>query len=119
MNFRYCLKCEEQTAHKRVLGVGTIIMAILTLGLWLLVIPFYPTRCIHCATPKWTTMDATDWWPNPKEKNYREKLANRKIGYVVLVVLFLIIMATGLLTNNLFTPKSNPQAYGTFTSAPK
>lgn len=106
MNFRYCCRCEKETAHKRALGVGTIIMVIITLGLWLLVLPFYPTRCIHCASPKWTPMDSTDWWPNPNEANYREKLTDRQIGYAVLIGLLIIIIIGGLLTNSLYTPKS-------------
>jgi len=114
MNFRYCSRCEKETGHKRALGVGTIIMVCLTLGLWLLIIPVYPTRCIHCGTAKWSAMDSTDWWPNPKDKDYREKLDNRKIGYAVLLGALVLIFLIGLMTNNLFKSGPKVQTYAPY-----
>jgi hypothetical protein len=34
--------------YKKTLGWGTTLAVILTFGLWLLAIPFYPSRCIGC-----------------------------------------------------------------------
>lgn len=52
----FCKTCNKSTGHKRKLGVGTVLALVLTLGSWLLVIPFYPIRCIVCGTD-----------PNPTE----------------------------------------------------
>lgn len=39
-----CPSCQRVTSHKRALGWGTFFAAVLTGGLWLLVIPFYKPR---------------------------------------------------------------------------
>jgi len=48
MEFQRCPNCEKDTGHKRAFGAGTIIVTIITCGLWVLVMPFYPMRCIVC-----------------------------------------------------------------------
>src|ERR1039458_4865327 len=48
MQMIYCPNCGKLTGFKRALGFGTFFMVLLTCGLWLLVIPFYPVRCINC-----------------------------------------------------------------------
>jgi len=48
MKFEYCDNCGRNSGFKRNLGIGTLLMVLLTGGLWLLVIPFYPLRCINC-----------------------------------------------------------------------
>ena len=45
-----CPKCQRRTGFKRSLGFGTFFAALITLGLWLLVIPLYPLRCLRCGT---------------------------------------------------------------------
>lgn len=37
---------------KRNLGLGTFFAVILTGGLWLLALPFYPKRCVTCGSPE-------------------------------------------------------------------
>jgi hypothetical protein len=44
----YCANCGRLSGFKRSLGWGTFFMVVLTCGLWLLVLPLYPKRCIHC-----------------------------------------------------------------------
>ena len=63
MQMIYCPNCQKNTGFKRVLGFGTFFMVLISCGLWLFVIPFYPARCITCgltrrtaiftAMPKW------------------------------------------------------------------
>jgi|GEM_PF-6618762 hypothetical protein len=48
MKVLYCPVCEKPTGHQRKLGFGTLFAIILTLGWWLLAIPFYPKRCSIC-----------------------------------------------------------------------
>jgi hypothetical protein len=45
---KYCANCERYVNTSRKIGVGTFIMVICTVGLWLLVIPFYEQRCPIC-----------------------------------------------------------------------
>ena len=48
MQMIQCPNCGKLTGYKRALGFGTFFMVLLTCGLWLLVVPFYPVRCINC-----------------------------------------------------------------------
>lgn len=48
MEYSYCPNCRKMTGHKRALGWGTFFGGIFTLGFSLLVIPYYPIRCIIC-----------------------------------------------------------------------
>ena len=50
MTLSYCPSCNRQTCHKRAFGIGTLIAVIVTSGLWLMVMPFYPVRCRICGT---------------------------------------------------------------------
>ncbi len=44
----YCNLCKRPVEAKRVIGVGTLLLVLLTGGLWLLLIPFYGKRCSIC-----------------------------------------------------------------------
>lgn len=44
----YCHNCGSNVGFKRNLGWGTFFGSIMTGGLLLLIIPFYPKRCIKC-----------------------------------------------------------------------
>jgi len=48
MATKYCVNCDRVVEAKRVIGAGTIILAVCTSGLWLLAIPFYSKRCPMC-----------------------------------------------------------------------
>ena len=48
MQMIQCPNCGKLTGFKRALGFGTFFMVLLTCGLWLLAIPFYPVRCMTC-----------------------------------------------------------------------
>lgn len=48
VSFYYCENCKKKTMHKRMLGWGTFFAVVITFGLWLFVIPFYPIRCVNC-----------------------------------------------------------------------
>ena len=48
MSTKYCVNCDRVVGAKRIIGVGTFILALMTGGLWLLLILFYPKRCPIC-----------------------------------------------------------------------
>jgi hypothetical protein len=52
MQMMHCPNCEKRSGFKRALGFGTFFMVLITFGLWLLVIPLYPARCINCGTSR-------------------------------------------------------------------
>src|SRR5208283_4568059 len=56
MQMIQCPNCGKLSGFKRALGLGTFFMVILTAGLWLLVIPFYPARCINCGLTRGTAV---------------------------------------------------------------
>ena len=61
MDFTYCPNCGKTTGHKRALGWGTFFAVLITGGLWLLAIPFYPKRCIICGADQSSSSSIS--WP--------------------------------------------------------
>lgn len=47
----YCALCGRPVEAKRNIGLGTIALAVVTGGFWLLAIPFYQKRCSICLSP--------------------------------------------------------------------
>jgi hypothetical protein len=48
MQISHCANCGKSTGHKRNIGIGTLLGALVTCGFSLLAVPFYPKRCILC-----------------------------------------------------------------------
>jgi len=48
MMMTFCPVCDKPRGYARRIGIGTLLAAFFTGGLWLLLIPFYPKRCIEC-----------------------------------------------------------------------
>jgi hypothetical protein len=59
MEMIFCPNCNKLTGYKRVIGFGTLFAVLLTAGLWLLTLPFYPQRCITCGLRK---SDSVPWY---------------------------------------------------------
>jgi hypothetical protein len=51
MATRYCALCGRPVEAKRHIGLGTIALAVVTGGVWLLAVPFYQKRCSICLSP--------------------------------------------------------------------
>jgi hypothetical protein len=64
MQMIQCPNCGKLTGFKRALGFGTFFMVLLTCGLWLLAIPFYPARCMSCGLTRGSafTHNFTTWY---------------------------------------------------------
>jgi hypothetical protein len=52
MQMLHCPSCERNTGFKRSLGLMTLLAVLLSFGLWLLLIPLYPARCVVCGTTR-------------------------------------------------------------------
>jgi hypothetical protein len=48
MATRYCNSCEKVITAKRKIGVGTLLLTLITCGGWLFTIPLYRKRCPIC-----------------------------------------------------------------------
>ncbi|WP_427183557.1 hypothetical protein ACL598_16960 [Bordetella bronchialis] len=48
MAIKHCEMCDRQVQTRRKIGVGTLLLVLVTLGWWLLTIPFYRQRCPIC-----------------------------------------------------------------------
>ena len=48
MTIKFCALCERNIDPKRKIGVGSLILIIITAGFWILALPFYNKRCPIC-----------------------------------------------------------------------
>lgn len=48
MQVAFCANCGKHTGHKRNIGVGTALGAVVTGGLSLAAVPAYSKRCVIC-----------------------------------------------------------------------
>jgi len=48
MAIRYCALCKRNVEAKRKIGVGSLILVLVTGGFWILALPFYQKRCPIC-----------------------------------------------------------------------
>lgn len=46
----YCNFCNRPVEAKRHVGIGTLLLVLVTWGAWILAIPFYAKRCPMCKT---------------------------------------------------------------------
>lgn len=44
----YCALCSRPVEANRQIGAGTIVLGLVTGGVWFLAVPFYPKRCSIC-----------------------------------------------------------------------
>ncbi|MGA8150598.1 MAG: hypothetical protein WB952_06590 [Terriglobales bacterium] len=64
MMMLFCPNCQTRRGFKRSLGFGTFFMVVITCGLWLLIIPLYPVRCMTCGTTRSEVItEAVSRWP--------------------------------------------------------
>jgi hypothetical protein len=45
-----CKCCNKQVIPRKKYGIGTLIGVLVTSGLWIFVMPFYPDVCYHCGS---------------------------------------------------------------------
>lgn len=72
MAVQHCKLCDRKVSAQRQIGVGTLILVLLTAGLWLIAIPFYELRCPICQSAEFKEDDA--------RANYRG-MRGRKVGF--------------------------------------
>ena len=53
MSIKHCVLCDRSVEPKRQIGVGTFLLAVITGGFWLLLIPFYTKKCPICKSARW------------------------------------------------------------------
>lgn len=89
MKMMNCPNCKRLTGFKRSLGFGTFFMVLLTFGLWLLVIPLYPMRCINCGLTRSSAVlqNIISWY---RRGDTRTKVI-ATLGVLVLVLLLLVL----------------------------
>jgi hypothetical protein len=90
MRIAYCQNCGKSTGHKRALGAGTIIGAVITGGASLLALPFYSKRCIACG------LNAEEGAPQAKSarKQEGERQRDEATGWLVLLGFMLLLILT-------------------------
>jgi hypothetical protein len=92
MHMIYCPNCNKNMGFKRTFGFGTLFAVVITGGLWLLVLFFYPERCIACGFDEGDRQEV--------------RARNKKMFGVILGVLGLILLIGAI--NSAFFNAPNP-----------
>jgi hypothetical protein len=106
MQMLLCPNCGKLTGFKRALGFGTFFMVLLTAGLWLLVIPFYPARCIACGLTRGSAF----------AHNFATWYRGLSPAAKVFVVFAPLVLLFGLGIFNALNNRSQPNPPTTFTA---
>lgn len=87
MQVAFCKNCNKHTGHKRAIGAGTVLGAVVTGGVSLLAIPAYSKRCVICGLTEGQAASITSGRPAPSDTG----LVLVTVGIVLLIVLFFVI----------------------------
>ena len=52
MSNKYCVQCKKVVSPHRKINIGTILLCLLTMGIWIFFIPFYAKKCPQCLGTK-------------------------------------------------------------------
>jgi len=101
MQVAFCANCGKRTGHKRSIGVGTALGALVTGGASLLAVPAYGKRCVICGL---TESEAAKTTPAPQTIAEAQQAAEDTavdtavglkwlaiIGFVVAAIIFLFV----------------------------
>ena len=66
MEIVFCPNCKKPMGYKRAFGFGTLFAVVLTCGIWLLFLVFYPKRCIGCGLEKNGAYLDNPYWRSPE-----------------------------------------------------
>jgi predicted nucleic acid-binding Zn ribbon protein len=94
MEMKYCPNCGKVTGHKRDVGIGTGIGAVVTGGLSLGAVPFYPKRCIVCGNAEKVQEPRVDNRLKTDREIMEEEAKatrNKIIGWVISAIIVFII----------------------------
>jgi hypothetical protein len=98
MQMGQCPNCGKLSGFKRALGFGTFFMVVITCGLWLLVIPLYPARCINCGLMRLSALIANF--------NTRFQQLNTTSKAIVILLPILLLVGLGIFDSSQHTPNA-------------
>jgi len=114
MSIQHCALCCRKTEFKRVIGVGTLLLVLLTGGVFLLAIPFFTKCCSICGATNQNSNNGAPYKTSTVEcgvgSNEPENIKVSKIVKIGLLVLFLFIILNGAYTPTKYTDKANLEA---------
>jgi hypothetical protein len=103
MGIKYCNLCERKVEPKREIGIGSLILVLITGGLWILVLLFYQERCPVCKASGLTNIRTkTNSTRLPKQKSnspifskdLQDKLISYSSSFLLIICAVAIFRAT-------------------------
>lgn len=108
----YCQNCGKRTGHKRTLGFGTFFAVVITFGLWIIAIPFYPKRCITCGE-----LRSVNFWNSLTRDQENQKKTWSTVALVVLIVIILYYIMSSI-NSPTVSRDTNARTYSDTVSIP-
>lgn len=85
MSMQHCAACERKVDSKRHIGVGTLLLVLVTVGFWLPIIFFYRQRCPICKSAEFVQ-------PKRSRKDKKiDRVASITLRTIVVVMAALLI----------------------------
>ena len=103
----YCKHCQRDVQPKRHIGVGTLILVLLTGFIWIIFIPFYQKRCPIC---KGSSLSLSGGSARPASKStHTIEQTGKKYKLQSLFSLSMIIVGGLMFLSQFFIPAPNPR----------
>ncbi len=104
----YCNLCKRPVEAKRNLGIGTLLLVVLTAGIWLIAIPFYSKRCAICKSDALSNSE-------PSSGSASSQSTEKKKTNWIFVIGALVVIG---MMGNLLTPKEPKNTSPSHATAP-
>ncbi len=79
-----CMMCQRDVQTRRKIGAGSLILVLVTAGLWILAIPFYRQRCPICSGSMFSGVE--------QGTAVADRVAERQRKTYALLALFVVVI---------------------------
>jgi len=99
---KYCKLCERNVEAGGQIGIGSLLLVLLTAGFWILLIPFYESRCNICKSTELIKPKRTLIKPKKASRLQNNKYSSKNISVADEIVKLRKLKEEGIITDTEF-----------------